>query len=105
VVFAGFYFADRNVGFRGAEGVMVFTSQASSLLFAHMFAVPYVNDNGTNIRYLEARPTDMSKLYRDMYDSRQVRIDTTSNSYRLTATVNDARGGVVGCIASITGPS
>jgi hypothetical protein len=105
VVFAGFYFADRNVGFRGAEGVMVFTSQTSSLLFAHMFAVPYVNDNGTNIRYLEARPTDMSKLYRDMYDSRQVRIDTTSNSYRLTATVNDARGGVVGCIASITGPS
>ena len=103
MVFAGFYFADRNIGFRGAEGVVVFASKTSSA-FAHMFAVPYVNDNGTNMRLLSAPTDDLSKLYRDMYDSRQVRVDATSGSYRFTSTVNDAKGGVVGCVASIHGP-
>ncbi|MGI5211481.1 hypothetical protein [Plantactinospora sp. CA-290183] len=103
VVWCGVYFADRNNGFRGAEGVMVFTSATanSTLKFAHMFAVPYTNDNGTNMR-LVSGDGDLSKLYREMYDSRRVRVDLVDSGYRLTATVNDARGGVVACIASIS---
>lgn len=102
VVYAGVYFADRNIGFRGAEGVMVFSSTSSNLMFAHQFAVPYTNDNGTNIRLLNGgRPADLSKLYRAMYDARRVRYDYTESGYRLTSTVDDARGGVVACITSI----
>lgn len=104
VVFAGLYFADRNIGFRGSEGVMVFSSTTSDLMFAHMFASPYVNDNGTNMRYLNQRPTNLEGLYRELYDSRQVRVDLTSNGYRFTSTVNDPRGGIVSCIASVSGP-
>ncbi|MEV6850365.1 hypothetical protein [Actinoplanes sp. NPDC051411] len=104
IVFAGFYFADRNIGFRGAEGVAVFTSTTSSLSWAHMFAVPYTSDNGTNARWLDTPPDDLSKLYRDMYDSRKTRVDFTSNSFRFVSTVNNARGGVVACIAAINGP-
>ena len=73
VVFAGIYFADRNVGFRGAEGVMVFTSKTTSLQFAHMFAVPYVNDNRTNIRYLAQAPSNLETLFRELYDENKAR--------------------------------
>jgi len=104
VVFAGIYFADRNFGLRGSEGIMVFTSKTSSLKFAHMFAVPYVNDNGANMKYISGSPGNLETLYRELYDTRKVRVAFVSNSYSFTATVNDARGGVVGCIASITGP-
>jgi hypothetical protein len=34
----------------------------------------------------------------------RVRVDTTSDKYRLVSTVDSARGGVVACIASISGP-
>ena len=100
VVFAGFYFADRNIGFRGSEGVMIFSSKTSNMKFAHMFAVPYVNDNGTNIGPILGSP-NLEELYRNLYDHRKVRVDFIEDNYRYTSTVNDPRGGVIGCIASI----
>ncbi len=101
VVFAGIYFADRNIGFRGSEGVMVFTSTTTSLQFAHMFAVPYTNDNRTNMRYLAQTPSSLEVLFRELYNENKVRVDFISNGYRMTSTVNDPRGGVVGCIAYV----
>ncbi|WP_226804104.1 hypothetical protein [Amylibacter sp. SFDW26] len=101
-VFAGVFFADRNFGLRGAEGVMRFTSLDNSLRFAQMFAVPYFQDNGTNICVLKDSSDDMSKLFRTMYDNKAVRKDYTDQGFKLTSTVNDARGGVVACIASIS---
>lgn len=102
-VCAGIYFGDRNIGFRGVEGIMVFSSKTTSNNVAHMFAVPYVNDNGTNMRYLPAQPTpdSLPGLFRELYNARKVRIDTSEGGYDLTSTVNSARGGVVGLIASI----
>lgn len=102
VVFAGIYFADRNVGLRGAEGVMVFSSTTTPLRFAHMFAVPYSNDNGTNIALVEGDPGDLEPLFRNLYDTRGVKVEKNEQGYRLRARVNDPRGGVVGCIASIS---
>lgn len=102
VVFAGFYFGDRNFGLRGVEGVMLFSSTTSNLMFAHQFAVPYTKDNGTNMRFLTARPGSLPDLFRDMYNQRRVRVDITAEGYRLVSTVNDPRGGVVGLIASIS---
>lgn len=102
-VCAGIYFADRNFGFRGSEGIMAFSSKTTSTVVAHMFAVPYVNDNGTNMRLLTSRPdpNSLPTLFRDMYNARKVRVDTTTGGYRLTSTVNSARGGVVGLIGYI----
>ncbi|MBV9788413.1 MAG: hypothetical protein JOZ51_09590 [Chloroflexi bacterium] len=102
VIFGGIYFADRNFGLRGSEGVMVFTSTTTSLSFAHQFAVPYTNDNGTNIRLINGAVPDIQALYREMYETRKVQVDATDGDYRLRSGVNDARGGVVGCIASIS---
>jgi len=101
VVMAGIYFADRNVGFRGSEGVMVFTSTTTSLQFAHMFAVPYINDNRTNMKYLAQAPSNLETLFRELYNENKVRVDFVSNGYRMTSTVNNPRGGVVACIAYI----
>jgi len=102
-VCAGVYFADRNIGLRGSEGIMLFTSREKQSVIAHQFAVPYTNDNGTNIRVLTSRPApkDLPNLYREMYDTRKVRIATTEHGYNMTSTVNDARGGVVALVASI----
>lgn len=101
-VFAGIYFADRNFGLRGSEGVMIFGSTTSNLRFAHMFAVPYFNDNGTNIQLVTQPVADIEVLYRDLYNSRGTSIDKSEGGYRLTSRANDPRGGVVGCIAAIS---
>lgn len=102
VIFGGVYFADRNVGLRGSEGVMLFTSTSTDLSFAHLYAVPYVNDNGTNMRLMTGKRPNLETLFREMYDSRKVRVDFAEGGFRFTSTVNDARGGVVGLIGSIS---
>jgi len=102
-VCVGVFFADRNIGFRGSEGVMVFTSkETTDLRIALQFAVPYTKDNGTNIKTLDKAPSDMDALFRDMYNNRGVHIARTEKGYRLESTVNDARGGVVALIGCIT---
>ena len=101
-VFAGVYFANKNFGMLGAEGIMRFTSLDGSVCFAHMFAVPYFNDNGTNIGLQNSSSADLPKLFRTMYNARVTRRDIVEGGYRLTSTVNDPRGGVVAAIASIT---
>lgn len=105
-VFAGVYFADRKVGFLGTEGIMVFEGKGTDLVVAHQFAVPYTDDNGTNIRALASRPdpSTLPDLYAELSSSRKVRVDTTDRGYALTSTMNDARGGVVALIASIKQP-
>ncbi|MBB4806284.1 hypothetical protein HNP38_001556 [Chryseobacterium defluvii] len=102
MVFAGIYFADRNVGFRGSEGLALFSSKSNdNFKFAHMFAVPYTNDNRTNMRLLNARPGNLETLFRELYNPNKQRVDFVENGYRLVSTVNHARGGVVACIAFI----
>lgn len=102
VIFGGLYFADRNFGLRGSEGVMIFSSKTSDLRVAHQFAVPYVNDNGSNMRKIGPGSVNMEQLFRDMYNGRKTRVDVTEGGYRLLSTVNDPRGGVVGLIAAIS---
>ncbi|MBO9557721.1 MAG: hypothetical protein J7515_03930 [Caulobacter sp.] len=102
VVFAGFYFANKNFGLRGAEGVMLFQPGASNKRYAHMFACPYVNDNGTNMRPVHGGAGQLPGLYRDMYNTRRERVDFVHDGVRMTSTVNHPRGGVVGLIASFS---
>lgn len=100
-IFAGIYFGDRNVGLRGSEGVMLFSSYGNdNIKIAHQFAVPYTNDNGTNMRKING-PVDLPSLFRELYDGRNTRVDINDGGYRLLSTVNDPRGGVVGLIAAI----
>ncbi len=99
----GIYFADRNVGLRGSEGIMVFRSvEDAHFKFAHMFAVPYMSDNRTNMKYLDAEPKSLDKLYQELYDGNKTRASFQEKGYRFTSTVNDPRGGTVACIAVIT---
>lgn len=100
-IFAGIYFGDRNVGFRGSEGIMIFSSYGNNnIKVAHQFAVPYTHDNGTNMRKING-PVDLPSLFREMYNGRNTRVDINDGGYRLLSTVNDSRGGVVGLIAAI----
>ncbi|WP_045876438.1 hypothetical protein [Pseudofrankia sp. DC12] len=98
IVFAGIYVANRNIGLRGTTGIMIFSSP--SIRVAHLFAVPYFDDNGTYIGFVN-EGEDIGKIYTDFYDQRQVSVARTERNYRLGANVNAARGGVVSCIASI----
>ncbi|WP_007510254.1 hypothetical protein [Pseudofrankia saprophytica] len=98
IVFAGIYFANRNFGLRGTTGVMIFSSAA--IRVAHLFAVPYFDDNGTYIGFVD-ESEDIEKIYKDFYDKRQVSMSRTERNYRLGANVNAPRGGIASCIASI----
>lgn len=100
-VYAGIYFGDKNAGFYGAEGLMVFTGTEGSLQIGHLFAVPYSNDNGTNMAFLTGKP-DMKSTFQSLYDSRQVRAERSGGGYAMTSTMDNARGGTVGCIATIS---
>ena len=102
VVFAGFYFGSRVVGLRGVEGIMLFTSATNPLMYAHMFAVPYTNDNGGNMQVISGARPNLPALFRTLYNGRRTRVDFTDQGVRMTATVNDPRGGVVAMIATIS---
>lgn len=100
---AGFFFAKKNFGLLGAEGLIVLTPVgASSPIIGLQFAVPYAADNRTNIALLPARPDDMSAKFRDMYNAAQTRVVTTGGGYTLISAVNDPRGGEVALVASLT---
>ncbi len=98
--FAGIYFADRNVGLRGAEGVMVFTSKTSSKRIATMFACPYTKDNGTNMDIIGSGESAKS-VFRSLYDGREKTMSRTKDGLYLQSSVNDTRGGIVACISYI----
>ena len=104
VCYAGLYYAEKNAGFYGSEGLVVFTPTPanSGPIVAHQFACPYSNDNGTNIEILAAPPTDLPGLFQQLYNTRQVRVTASQSGYNLTSTVNDASGGITCCIASIS---
>lgn len=101
-VFAGLYLIDKKPGIFGAEGLALFSSLVSDLRFAHLFASPYTRDNGTNMAFVPGKDSvEPGKLFAELYPTRQVRVTVDNGSFELASTVNSARGGVVGCIASI----
>lgn len=101
VYYAGLYFADKNVGFFGAEGTMIFRSTKGTAAFAHQFACPYTEDNGTNIAVYTGSP-GIKDLNKQMYKTRQIRMQLNDGPYAMQATVNAPRGGEVACLAVIT---
>jgi hypothetical protein len=44
---------------------------------------------------------DLKRLFYDLFESRRVRVTAENDRFELASTINDARGGMVGCIASI----
>lgn len=101
LIFGGIYFADRNIGLHGAEGTAIFTSSDKQLRFGHLFACPYFEDNGAYIA-ISQQGQSGEQFYNEFYGKRTVSLDHREQGYRLRSNVNDARGGVVACIASIT---
>jgi hypothetical protein len=99
LVYGGIYFANKNFGGYGAEGVAIYSAQNGTAKFAQLFACPYSEDNGTTVRVMNGGTTDLPKLYNEMYKTRKVHDVTKSGAFTLSSTVNDSSGGVVGCIA------
>lgn len=99
--FGGIYFADKKVGFYGAEGVFVLTPRKGGERIAIMFASPYHADNGTNMKILNPSETELKKVYKDLYGSRKVNYSHRSGRISLQSHINSNRGGNVGNIAVI----
>jgi hypothetical protein len=96
--YAGIFFANKNFGGYGVEGVAIYSAQDGSAKFAQLFACPYSEDNGTAVRVLNGATKDVPALFREMYPKRKTQDTTSSGGFTLVSTVNDNRGGVVGCI-------
>ncbi|MDP9193624.1 MAG: hypothetical protein M3P06_18165 [Acidobacteriota bacterium] len=96
---AGLFFADKDFGVYGAEGVMVLSATDRMFELAHMFAVPYNKDNGTNVAFVY-RP-DVKRLFEELYSRRSVRATAETHGYFAFSTINHHRGGEVGCIAYV----
>ncbi len=101
---AGIYTAEKNFGFFGAEGAMVFSpagAMTPSISFALLFACPYSKDNGTNV-YLQAGNAGGGKAWYDaLYDTRKLYAANEAQGYLMQATCNAASGGVATGIAGI----
>ncbi|MDP9193623.1 MAG: hypothetical protein M3P06_18160 [Acidobacteriota bacterium] len=94
VCFGGIFFAEKNFGGYGAEGMAIFSAKDGSARFAHSFACPYSEDNGVNVRVLNGQTPDVKKLFKEMHGARKVNVETSEHGYKLVSSVNDARGGV-----------
>ena len=101
-VFGGFFFANRNIGLRGAEGVAVLSSKTTNLRYAILFACPYFEDNGTAVRIFDGGSPPPWTLYDQMYPGRSVRAITNDKGVLMISTVNAPRGGVVFMVGTIS---
>lgn len=111
MVAAGIFFAEKKIGFYGAEGVFVFTpypGYGNDSAFAYQFAVPYSRDNRNNIDVHANGRIDnkdhISKLFRDMYNAAKVNVEKQAGNMSMTANVNDARGGKVYGVSCVSTP-
>ena len=101
-VFGAFFFANRNFGLRGSEGVMVLSSRTTNERYALLFACPYFEDNGTAVRIYGGGSPPPWVLYDQMYRQRSVRAGMNSGDVRMVSTINHPRGGVVFLLASLS---
>jgi hypothetical protein len=92
LVSAGIFFAEKNFGLYGTEGVMLLGSHAApSIRFALVFACPYTYDNGVNVAI---GPADSaSNYFNRLYKQRGVERQTGGQGYRFLARVGFPRGG------------
>ncbi|WP_156815599.1 hypothetical protein [Pseudanabaena sp. PCC 6802] len=109
MVAASMFFAKRKAGFRGAEGVYIFTDYAKTDPgFAFQFAVPYTNDNGVNIGTYPGgvitNKGEIDKIFRTLYNSRKVDFKASYNNRDYSAQMNSARGGACCSITSVSAP-
>ena len=102
IVYAGLLFGQKNLGLLGVEGLTLFTLGQDKGWVSHLFAVPYVRSNGTNIEYLRQRPASLKELYAPLYDTRQVAVDRVQDGVRVVSAVDSARGGLVTLMAIIS---
>lgn len=100
LVSAGIFFAEKNFGLFGTEGVMLLGSHKTpSLRFALVFACPYTYDNGVNVAI---GPPDSTSSYFDrLYKHRGVERQTAGQGYRFLARVGAPRGGEACGIAAL----
>lgn len=109
LVAAALFFAKRKPGFRGAEGVYIFTDYAKTDPgFAFQFAVPLTNDNGVNIGTYPGgvitNKGEIDKIFRTLYNSRKVDFKASYNNRDYSAQMNSARGGACCSITSVSAP-
>ncbi|MDQ0471790.1 hypothetical protein [Labrys wisconsinensis] len=97
LVAASMFYAEAKAGFRGAEGIFLFTDydkQATG--YAYQFAVPYTNANGVYLQpYWGGEMTkrdEINSLFRTMYDKRQTYLDGAYQNMIYRASINSSKG-------------
>jgi hypothetical protein len=111
MVAVGLFFADRKAGFRGAEGIYVFTpmpGHGSDPGFAYQFAIPYVNDNRANIEVYAGGKIDdknvIAKMFRDLYNAAKVNVEKQVGDFSMKSHLNDSRGGRICGLTCVSTP-
>lgn len=103
IVFGGWYFAEkRDWALYGADGAMLFTSEDEKVNFAHQYAVPYGEENGTNICMIDDPSESAKAVFKKLRPKQGEAKDVTDGRYSLTSCVNSVHGQEVSLIASIT---
>jgi hypothetical protein len=97
--YAGIFFAEKNNGLYGTEGIAIYSAKDGARMFAHAFACPYGEDNGTKVLVLNGDAgVTAPALFSQMYLKRGVRSEDSLGAYSALSAVNASDGGVVGCI-------
>lgn len=93
LVSAGIFCAEKNFGFYGTEGVILLSPlKYDGLIYAFLFACPYVLDNGVNVAITGSLPADAA--FNMLYGSRGLeRHANGAGGFVMTAKAGDSRGG------------
>jgi hypothetical protein len=105
LVWGGIFCAEKNVGFYGTEGVILLSPlQYDGLIYAFLFACPYVLDNGVNVAITGSFPADAA--FNMLYGSRGLeRRARGPGGFFMTAKAGDTRGGEACGFATIDSQS
>lgn len=93
IILGGIYFAEKNFGLYGTEGVMVLQDIKGSLpRFGLVFACPYTYDNGTNVS-VDTFFRSAKDVFDDLYKSRSLYMTATGAGYTFSARTAWKSGG------------
>lgn len=111
MIAGGLFFADRKVGFRGAEGIYVFIPYPGSGTppgFAYQFAIPYTKDNRCNIEGFTGgtinNKDEIAGMFRRLYNSAAVNVERQVGDCNMQAHLSNARGGRICGITMVSKP-
>lgn len=101
IILGGFFFGEKNTGFHGTDGAMVFHGrQQAQPRFGLLFACPYFRDNGVNVT-VDTYTRSAKDVFEALFESRDLYKTVTNAGFTFSARTAWKTGGQTMGLASL----